>query len=208
MSKRVFIVRPFGTREGVDFDAVEATLIQPAIRAVRRRRSSAAPPPPIVEQGNIREDMFRELVTADLVIADCRSTTPTSSTSSASVTACAPTHVPAARRRRRRSRSTCRPTVISPTTRRIRRRRCRRLIAALKPTLGSPRIDSPVYQLLPNLRPPDPAVLHVVPRNSANRSTRPRSPGCAATCGCSPMRRATAAGVAKGCAPSAGRSST
>jgi hypothetical protein len=31
MEKRVFIVRPFGTQEGIDFDAVERTLIQPAI---------------------------------------------------------------------------------------------------------------------------------------------------------------------------------
>src|SRR5262245_9325928 len=70
MSKRVFIVRPFGTREGIDFDAVEAKLIQPAIGAVTSDRLEGGTTMPIVEQGNIREDMFRELVAADLVIAD------------------------------------------------------------------------------------------------------------------------------------------
>src|SRR5215813_7836663 len=70
MSKRVFIVRPFGTREGIDFDAVEAKLIQPAIRGVRSVELEGGTTLPIIEQGNIREDMFRELVAADLVIAD------------------------------------------------------------------------------------------------------------------------------------------
>src|SRR5215510_7170451 len=70
MSKRVFIVRPFGTQEGIDFNAVEARLIQPAIRGVASERLEGGTTMPIVEQGNIREDMFRELVAADLVIAD------------------------------------------------------------------------------------------------------------------------------------------
>src|SRR6188472_2988492 len=68
--KRVFIVRPFGTREGVDFDAVERDLIQPAIDQVKVATLEGSTTLPFVEQGNIREDMFRELVTADVVIAD------------------------------------------------------------------------------------------------------------------------------------------
>ena len=69
-AKRVFIVRPFGIKDGVDFDRVEARLIQPAIRGVSGAVLEGRTDMPIVEQGNIREDMFRELVTADLVIAD------------------------------------------------------------------------------------------------------------------------------------------
>ncbi len=68
--KRVFVVRPFGTREGVDFDAVERDLIQPAIARVTAATLEGSTTLPFVEQGNIREDMFRELVTADVVIAD------------------------------------------------------------------------------------------------------------------------------------------
>ena len=68
--KRIFIVRPFGTREGVDFDAVERDLIQPAIDHVQVAMLEGSTTLPFVEQGNIREDMFRELVTADVVIAD------------------------------------------------------------------------------------------------------------------------------------------
>src|SRR4029434_4656775 len=70
MEKRVFIVRPFGTQEGIDFDAIERDLIQPAITQVKTAMLAGGTTLPFVEQGNIREDMFRELVTADLVIAD------------------------------------------------------------------------------------------------------------------------------------------
>src|SRR5262245_33436021 len=70
MDKRVFIVRPFGTQEGIDFDAIERDLIQPAIKQVKADTLAGGTTLPFVEQGNIREDMFRELVTADLVVAD------------------------------------------------------------------------------------------------------------------------------------------
>jgi hypothetical protein len=64
---RAFIVRPFGTKEGIDFDAVDQALIQPALKAAGVPGSTTAN---IAEAGNIREDMFRLLVTADLVVAD------------------------------------------------------------------------------------------------------------------------------------------
>ena len=62
-----FIVRPFGVKQGVDFDKVEAQLIQPALMQIGVEGGTTTE---IVEQGNIREDMFRMLVGADLVIAD------------------------------------------------------------------------------------------------------------------------------------------
>jgi hypothetical protein len=64
---RAFIVRPFGVKKDVDFDAVERELIGPALDQVGITGRTTGE---IVSQGNIREDMFRLLLTADLVIAD------------------------------------------------------------------------------------------------------------------------------------------
>ena len=64
---RAFIVRPFGTQNGIDFDRVERELIAPALtQAGIEGRTTLE----ITRQGNIREDMFRLLVLSDLVIAD------------------------------------------------------------------------------------------------------------------------------------------
>lgn len=64
---RAFIVRPFGTKEGIDFDEVERALIAPALRRAGFEGGTTID---IVESGNIRVDMFRRLLTADLVVAD------------------------------------------------------------------------------------------------------------------------------------------
>jgi len=68
---RVFIVRPFGIKEGIDFDRVEAELIRPALDRMQRpdRPVAGATTGDISRAGNIREDMFRRLVASDLVIA-------------------------------------------------------------------------------------------------------------------------------------------
>jgi len=69
---RVFIVRPFGVKEGIDFDAVERELIQPALQRLNRFgiQVTGGTTGEITRAGNIREDMFRLLVVSDLVIAD------------------------------------------------------------------------------------------------------------------------------------------
>jgi hypothetical protein len=69
---RVFVVRPFGEKEGIDFDRVERELVQPALRRLGDLGIDVAggTTGEIARQGNIREDMFRLLVIADLVIAD------------------------------------------------------------------------------------------------------------------------------------------
>jgi hypothetical protein len=69
---RAFIVRPFGVKEGIDFDRVESKLIQPALELLSTLGFSVqgGTTGEISKQGNIREDMFRALVVADLVIAD------------------------------------------------------------------------------------------------------------------------------------------
>lgn len=66
-ARSLFVVRPFGTRNGIDFDRVQAELIKPACDQVGIRGGTTEL---IARAGNIREDMFQLLVSADLVIAD------------------------------------------------------------------------------------------------------------------------------------------
>jgi hypothetical protein len=51
----------------IDFDEIEKVLIKPALREARIRGDTTGA---VVEAGNIREDMFNRLITADLVVAD------------------------------------------------------------------------------------------------------------------------------------------
>jgi tetratricopeptide repeat protein len=67
MAMRAFIVRPFGTKERINFDDVEAKLIVPALKQLGIEGRTTGE---ITRQGNIREDMFRLLVVSDVVIAD------------------------------------------------------------------------------------------------------------------------------------------
>src|SRR5215217_5788857 len=64
---RAFIIRPFGTKNGINFDEVESKLIDPALN---RLNITGRTTMEIRKQGNIRLDMFQKLLTADLVIAD------------------------------------------------------------------------------------------------------------------------------------------
>jgi hypothetical protein len=69
---RAFIVRPFGKKTDlknreIDFDKVANELIAPALQAVG---ASGRETLDIVQSGNIRVDMFRRLLTADVVVAD------------------------------------------------------------------------------------------------------------------------------------------
>ena len=64
---RAFIVRPFGTKEGIDFDLVERELIA---RVLDELEISGRTTGEIARGGNIRADMFERLALADIVIAD------------------------------------------------------------------------------------------------------------------------------------------
>ncbi len=64
---RAFIIRPFGTRNGIDFDLVQRELFTPVLRDLGIEGSTTEI---LVHAGNIRTDMFEQLLTADLVIAD------------------------------------------------------------------------------------------------------------------------------------------
>jgi hypothetical protein len=54
-------------RVAIDFDAVHKLLVDPALSCLNIRGAAASA---VVVAGNIREDMFHRLITADLVIAD------------------------------------------------------------------------------------------------------------------------------------------
>jgi hypothetical protein len=175
MNKRLFIVRPFGTQEGIDFDAVEARLIQPAIARLEAAEVTGGTTLPFVEQGNIREDMFRELVTADLVIADL-------SIHNANVFyelgirhGVRPNATFLLRAKSERKYPFDLQTDRYLTYDAAKPEECvEALAAAVDATLISRRVDSPVYQLLPNLRAPDPAMLYVVPREFGEAVDRAR----------------------------------
>jgi len=64
---QAFIVRPFGTKEGIDFEEVHKELISKALANAEIPGDTTAA---VFEAGNIREDMFQRLLLADLVIAD------------------------------------------------------------------------------------------------------------------------------------------
>ncbi len=63
----VFIVRPFGVKNNIDFDRVEKDLIRPAMEQAGFTGGTTGE---FLQQGNIRADMFEQLLIADLVIAD------------------------------------------------------------------------------------------------------------------------------------------
>jgi hypothetical protein len=64
---RAFIIRPFGERTNVNFENVEALLIQPALAASGVAGGTTGA---FKDSGSIHEDMFLEIADADLVIAD------------------------------------------------------------------------------------------------------------------------------------------
>ncbi len=159
---RAFIVRPFHTQEGIDFDRVESELISPALD---RLRISGRTTGEIMEQGNIREDMFRLLVISDLVVADVSihnanvfyelgirhglQERHTLLIRAAGTTAKYPFDL-----------QTDRYLEYDPVTPSA---SLNALLEALEATLASSGKDSPVFKLLPRLKPHDRSALMVVP---------------------------------------------
>ena len=70
---RAFIIRPFGTRKGINFDDIEKKLVVPALDNIGAEGRTTGE---ILEAGNIRTDMFQQLLVADLVIADITTNNP------------------------------------------------------------------------------------------------------------------------------------
>jgi hypothetical protein len=70
--QRAFIIRPFGKKKDragreIDFDHVQAVLIEPALKAVGLGGGTTGE---IIEAGNIREAMFGLILEADIVVCD------------------------------------------------------------------------------------------------------------------------------------------
>lgn len=160
----VFIVRPFGNKNGIDFDAIEKELIRPAIEQVGLTGGTTGE---FLQQGNIRTDMFEQLLIADLVIADI-------SIHNANV------FYELGIRHALRDKRTflikskgSEPGVDVPFDLKTDRylsydgknpsEAVDILAAALKLTLDSQTADSPIYQLLPGLDSADPNKILVVP---------------------------------------------
>jgi tetratricopeptide (TPR) repeat protein len=67
MRQHAFVAMPFGCRDGIDFNRVHAELIKPALQAAGFDVFRADEE---LRAGEIRKDMFQELLLADLVVVD------------------------------------------------------------------------------------------------------------------------------------------
>jgi len=161
----VFIVRPFGTKSGIDFERVETELIRPAIEQAGLTGGTTGQ---FIQQGNIRADMFEQLLTADLVIADM-------SIHNANVFYELGIRHALRDKRTFLIKSKTEPDAEAEVPFDLKTDRYLSydpknprgaldlLAAALKLTLDAQNADSPIYQLLPGLEPADPAKVLVVP---------------------------------------------
>ncbi len=165
---RAFIVRPFGTKNGIDFDRVDRDLIGPALAAAGIAGGTTAE---FVEAGNIRADMFEQLLKANVVVADI-------SIHNANVfyelgirhalrdrytilISCAQEDVPFDLKTDRYLRyDTANPGAT-----------LEQLTETLKRTVGGTKHDSPVFSLIPGLRPQDWEKYIVVPKDFAEEVT-------------------------------------
>ena len=67
MSVHTFVAMPYGVKDGIDFNLVYADLIKPALESARLEVFRADEE---LRAGDIRTDMFQELLLADLVVVD------------------------------------------------------------------------------------------------------------------------------------------
>ena len=155
-----FIIRPFGTKNGIDFEQVETELIRPALNEIGFSGGTTGE---FIQQGNIRTDMFEQLLVADLVVADI---------SIHNANCFYELGIRHAFRDKRTFLIKSKGDVVpfdlktdrylsydanNPGT------NLDDLVKALKATWDSHKQDSPVFQLLPDLEPGDPSKLIVVP---------------------------------------------
>jgi tetratricopeptide repeat protein len=170
----VFIVRPFGNKNGIDFDRVEKELMRPAMEQAGLTGGTTGE---FLQQGNIRTDMFEQLLIADLVIADI-------SIHNANVFyELGIRHALRDKRtfliKSKESESKDNDVPFDLKTDRYLaydakdpRGAVDILSAALKLTLDSQKADSPIYQLLPGLEPADPDRVLVVPLDFREEAER------------------------------------
>jgi hypothetical protein len=159
---RAFIVRPFGVKEGIDFEEVERKLIAPALNACGIEGRTTAE---ITRQGNIREDMFRLLVLSDIVIADVSIYNANVFYELGIRHGLQERHTLLIRAEGTKDKypfdlQTDRYFVYDATEP---GKKLSAFLDALRSTLASNSKDSPVFQLLPRLKPHDRQALMVVP---------------------------------------------
>src|SRR6266850_3925212 len=206
MLRRAFIVRPFGPRSGIDFDAVDTRLIQPALE---KSEIEGATTGVILEAGNIREDMFQQLLVADIVVADI-------SVHNANVFyelgirhALQPkrTFLLRAKSGKERNERTAEDEVpFDLRTDRYLEYDAERpadklelLIEALRQTIANEKSDSPVFQMLPDLEGQDRSRFLPVPqsfRDDVDLASRSKKMGLLA---CLRWRLRITSGLRKGC---------
>jgi len=167
-----FIVRPFGTKNGIDFDRVEKELIRPALDEVGFSGGTTGE---FIEQGNIRTDMFEQLLIADLVIADI---------SIHNANAFYELGIRHAFRDKRTFliKSEGDEVPFDLKTDRYMYYDAKnpaasleKLVRALRKTWDSQKKDSPIFQLLPDLEPADPTKVIVVPLDFSEEVERAES---------------------------------
>ncbi|MGD8256383.1 MAG: hypothetical protein PVH56_02335 [Desulfobacterales bacterium] len=155
-----FIVRPFGVKNGIDFDRVDRDLIRPALKALKISGGTTGE---FIQQGNIRTDMFEQLLIADLVVADISIHNANAfyelgirhafRDKRTFLIKSEGDEVPFDLKTDRYMQYDADDPAVNLST----------LIDALKATLDSQKQDSPVFQLLPGLHPTDPTKFQVVP---------------------------------------------
>lgn len=169
-SKRsVFIVRPFGTKEGIDFNAVQRDLLAPVLNALGFPHGTTEV---LAHAGNIRADMLQQLLLADIVIADI-------SIHNANV------YYELGVRHALRDRATilirCSAAEVPFDLKTDRylaydkenpKAAQDQLRVAIEATIARDGIDSPVFQLVPEAKPHDIAVLAPVPRDFREAAAR------------------------------------
>jgi hypothetical protein len=174
---RAMVVRPFGVKQGIDFDVIERRLVSPALAASGLSGSTTAQ---IAESGNLREDTLLLLLRADVAIVDVSidhgdvfyqlgvrhalCARPTLLIRSASERA--PFDLLTARLLVYDARN---PEASVPA-----------LAEAIREALASPLIDSPIFLSLPLLEPPRVDQLTAVPqsfREAVQDAATTRRPG-------------------------------
>ena len=160
---RAFIVRPFGVKNDIDFERVEAELIRPALEMLGIDGGTTGE---VIEAGNIREDMFRLLLVSDLVIADISLDNPN---------VYYEVGIRQALREKRtfllRAKGMSAEVPFDLKTDRYLSydpgapaTALARFTASLEATIAEERQDSPVFRMLPELREQSPAKFLAVPR--------------------------------------------
>lgn len=159
---RAFIVRPFKVKEGIDFERVESELIAPALKkcGIEGRTTGE-----ITRQGNIREDMFRLLVLSDVVVADVSIYNANVFYELGIRHGLRDRHTLLVRAEGSKDKfpfdlQTDRYLLYDPADP---AKKLDALVDALRLTLASTAKDSPVFQLLPLLKPHDRYTLMAVP---------------------------------------------